>query len=130
MLASWKKSYGTSRQHIKKQRKYFANKGLHSQSYHFSNSHVWMWELYHKEGWPLKNWCFQIVVLEKTLESPVGCKEIKPVNPKGNQPWIFTGKTYTEIEAAIIWQSDAKSSLTDKNPDAGKDWGQEEKRVW
>ena len=85
-LASWKKSYGKPRQHIKKQRHYFANKGLYSQSYGFSSSHVWMWELDYEEGWVLKNRCFQIVVLEKTLESPLDYKEIKPINPKGNQP--------------------------------------------
>ena len=85
-LASWKKSYGKPRQHIKKQRHYFANKGLYSQSYGFSSSHVWMWELDYEEGWVLKNRCFQIVVLEKTLESPLDYKEIKPIDPKGNQP--------------------------------------------
>ena len=81
-------------QHIKKQRQYFAIKDLYCQSYSFSSSQVQMWELDHKEGWVLKNWCFQIVVLEKTLESPLESKKIKPVNPKGNQPWIFTGKDW------------------------------------
>ena len=84
-------------------------------------------ELDHKEGWAPKNWCFWTMVLEKTLESPVGCKEIKPVNPKGNQPWIFTGRTDAEAEAAILWPPDAKSQLTRKDPDSGKDWRQEEK---
>ena len=93
MLASWKKSYDKPTQCIKKQRHYFANKGPHSQSYGFSSSHVWIWELDHKEGWMLKNWCFWTVVLEKTLESSLNCKEIKPVNPKGNQSWILIGRT-------------------------------------
>ena len=84
MLAPWKESYDKPRQHIKKQRHLFANKGLSSQSYGFFSSHIWMWGLDHKEGWVLKNWCFWTVVLEKTLESPLDCKEIKPVNPKGN----------------------------------------------
>ena len=83
---AWKKSYDQPRQYIKKQRHYFADKGLYSQSYGFSSSHVWMWELDHKESWALKNWCLWTVVLAKTLESPLDCKEIKPVNPKGNQP--------------------------------------------
>ena len=98
MLAPWKKSYEKPRQCIKKQRCYFANKVLYSQSYGFSSSHVWMWELDHKEGWASKNWCFLTMVLEKILESPLDCKEIKPVNPKGNQSWIFTGRTDTEAE--------------------------------
>ena len=106
-----------------------ANKGPSSQSYGFSNSHVWMWEIDHKEGWVLKNWCFQTVVLEETLGSRLDCKEIKPVNPKGNQPWIFTGRTDAEAEAPIFWPLGAKSQLTGKDPDAGKDWGQEEKGV-
>ena len=88
-LAPWKKRYDKSRQHIKKQRHHFADRGLYSQSYGFPSSHIWMWELDHKEGWVLMNWCFWNVVLEKTLESPLGSKETKPVNPKGNQPWIF-----------------------------------------
>ena len=86
-----------------------------------------MWELDHKEGWVLKNGCFWTVVLEKTLESPLDCKEIKPVNPKGNQPWIFIGRTDAEAGAPIVWPPDAKSQLTRKDPDAGKDWRQEEK---
>ena len=89
----------------------------------FSSSHVWMWELDHKEGWALKNWCFQTVVIEKTLESPLDCKEIIPVNPEGNQPWIFIGRT--DAEAPLLWLPDAKSQLTGKEPDAGKDWWQE-----
>ena len=104
-----------------------ANKDSYSLSYGFSSSHVWVWELDHKDGWGPKNWCFQIVVLEKTLESPLDCKEIKPVKPKGDQPWIFIGRT--NAEAPIIWPPDAKSWLIGKDPDAGKDWGQKEKGV-
>ena len=115
------------RQHIKKQRHYFANKGPSSQSYGFSSSHVWMWELDYKESWALKNWCFWTVVLEKTLKRRLDCKEIKPVNPKGNQPCIFIGRTDAESEAPILWPPDAKSRLTGKNPDVGKDWRQEDK---
>ena len=127
MLAPWKKSYDKPRQHIKKHKHYFADKDPYSQSYGFTSGHVWMWELDHKEGWVPKNWCFWIAVLEKTLESPLDCKEIKPVNPKGNQSWIFTGKTDAEAEALILWPPDAKSWLIGKDPDAGKDWRQEEK---
>ena len=101
-LAPWKKSYDQPRQHIKKQRHYFANKGLSSQSYGFSSSHVWMWELDHKEGWMLKNWCFWTVVMEKTLESPLDCKEIQPVHSKGDQSWVFIGRTDAEAEAPIL----------------------------
>ena len=93
MLAPWKKNYDKPRQCIKKQRHYFASNDPYNQSFGFSSSHIWMWELDHKEGWALKNWCFSIVMLEKTLESPLGCKRIKPVNPKGDQPWIFTGRS-------------------------------------
>ena len=92
----------------------------------FSSSHVWMWELDYKESWVLKDWCFRTVVLEKTLESPLDCKDIKPVNPKGNQSWIFIGRT--EAEAPILWPCDAKSKLIGKDPNAGKDWRQK-KRV-
>ena len=115
------------KQHIKKKRHYFANKGPYSQSYGFSSSHVWMWELDHKESWALKNWCFWTVVLEKTHESPLDCTEIKPVDPKGNQSWIFIGRTDAEAEAPILWLSDEKSWLIRKDPDTGKDWRQEEK---
>ena len=97
---------------------------LYSQSYSFSSSHVQMWQLDHKEGWVLKNWCYWIVVLEKTLESPLDCRKIKPVTPKGNQSWIFIGRT--EAEAPILRSPEAKSWLTGKDPDAGKDWRQEE----
>ena len=101
-VAIWKKSYDQPRQHIKKQRHYFADKGPSSQSYDFSSSHVWMWELDYKESWGLKNWCFGTVVLEKTLESPLECKEIQPVHPKGNQSWIFIGRTDAETDTPIL----------------------------
>ena len=127
MLAPWNKSYDQPRKHIKKQRHYFANKGPSSQSYSFSSSHIWMWELDHKEGWVPKNWCFWIVLLEKTLQSPLDCKEIQPVHPKGNQSWIFTGRTDAEAEAPTLWSSDAKSQLIRKDSDDGKNWRQEEK---
>ena len=106
---------------LKKQRHYFANKGPSNQSYDFSNSHVWMWELDHKESWVPKNCCFWPVVLEKTLKSPLDCKEIKPVNPKASQSWIFTGRTNAEVEAPILWAPDTQSWLIGKDPDAGKD---------
>ena len=118
-------SHDKPRQHTKKQRHHFVNKGLYSQSYDFSSSHVQMWELDHKEGWALKNWCLQTLVLEKTLASPLDCKEIKPVNLKGNQPWIFIGRT--DAAAPILWPPDANSRLIGKDPDAGKDWRQKEK---
>ena len=111
------------------QRHYFANKGLSSQSYGFSSGHVWMWELDCEEGWVPKNWCFWSVVLEKTLESPLDCKEIQPVHPKGNQSWIFIGRIDAEAETPILWPPDAKNWLTGKDPDAGKDWKQEEKEM-
>ena len=100
---------------------------FHSQSYDFSSSHVWMWELDYKESWVLKNWCFWTVVLEKTFESPLDCKEIQPVHLNGNQSWIFIGRTDAEAEIPIIWPPDMKKWLIWKDPDAGKDWGQEEK---
>ena len=115
------------RQHIKKQRRYFANKDPSNQSYGFPSSHVWMWELDCKESWALKNGCFWTVVLEKTFESPLDCKEIQPVHPKGNWSWLFTGRTDAEAETPILWPSDVKNWLTWKDPDAGKDWRQEEK---
>ena len=93
----------------------------------FSSSHVWMWKLDCKESWAPKNWCFWTVVLEKTPESPLDCKEIQPVHPKGNQPWIFTGRTDAEAETPILWPPDVKNWLIWKDPDAGKDWGQDEK---
>ena len=117
------------RQHIKKQRHYFANKGLSSQGNGFSSSHVWMWELDYKESWMLKNWCFLTVVLENTLKSPLDCKEIQLVHPKEDQSWVFTGRTDVEAETPILWPPDVKSWLIWKDPDARKDWGQEEKET-
>ena len=102
-------------------------KGPSSQSYGFSSSHVWIWELDYKESWVIRNWCFWTVVLEKTLESPLDSKEIKPVNPKRNQSWIVIGRTDAEFEAPILWPPDVKSWLTRKDPDSGEDWRQEEK---
>ena len=127
MLTPWKKSYDQPRQHIKKQRHYFANKGPSSQSYGFSSSHVWMLELDYKESWVLKNWCFWTEVLEKTPEIPLDCKEIQPVNPKGNRSWKFIGRTNTEVETPILWPPDAKNWLFGKDPVTGKDWRWEEK---
>ena len=118
-----------TRRHIKKQRHYFANKGPSSQSYGFSSSHIWMWELDYKESWAPKYWCFWTAVLEKTLESPLDCKEIQPVHPKGNQSWIFIGRTDVEAETPKLWPPDEKSWLILKDPDAGKDWRQEQKGV-
>ena len=201
MLAPWKESYDKSRQHTKKQGHHFTNKGLYSQAYGFSTSHIWMWELDHKEGWVPKNWCFSTVVLERTLQSSLDWKEIKPFNPKGNQPWIligsevkslsrvwlfatpwivayqapqsmeffrqdywsglpfpspgnlpdpgiepgspalqadalpseppgspFIGRAKAKTETPIPWPLDVKNWLIGKDPDAGKDWGQKEKR--
>ena len=129
MLPPWKESYDQPRQYIIKQRHYFANKSLSSQSYGFSSSHAWMWELDYKERRVQKNWCFWTVVLEKTLESPLDCKDIQSVNPKGNQSWIFIGRTDVEAETPILWPPDTKSWLLGKDPDAGKDWRREEKRM-
>ena len=127
MFTPWKESYDQPRQHIQKQRHYFANKGPSSQGYGFSGGHLWMWELDCEESWVLKNWCFWIVVLEKTLESPLDCNEIQPVHPKGDQSWVFIGRTDAKPETPIFWPPDAKGWLIGKDPDAGKDWGQEEK---
>ena len=121
-LAPWKKSYDQPRQHIKKQRHYFADKGSSSQSFGFSSGHVWMWELDYKESWALKNWCLWTVVLQKTLENPLDCKEIKLVNPKGNQSLTFIGRTDAEAETPILWPPDVNNWLI------GKDWSQEEMR--
>ena len=123
----WKESYDQSRQHIKKQRHYFANKGLSGQGYSFSSGHVWMLELDYKQSWAQKNWFFRTVVLEKTLESPLYCKEIQPVHPKGDQSWVFIGKTDVIAEIPILWPPDVKSWFIEKDLDAGKDWGQEVK---
>ena len=106
---------------------HFADKGPFSQGYGFSSGHVWMWELDYKERWAPENWCFWTVVLEKTLESPLDCKEIQPVHPKGNQSWIFIGRADAESETPILWPSDAKNWLIWKDSDAEKDWRQEEK---
>ena len=123
-LTPWKKSYNKPRQHIKKQRHHFADKGLYS--YGFPSSHIQMWESDHKEGWAPKHWYFHNAVLKKTLEKLLDCKEIRLVNLKRNQPWIFIGMTNAEVEAAIqytiLWPPDVKSWLTEKDPDAGKDW--------
>ena len=126
-FAPWKKSYDKHRQHIKKQRHDFANKGPSSQGYGFSSSYVWMWELDHKWGWAPKNWCFQTVVLEKTLESALDCKKIQPDHPKGNQSWMFIGRTDAEAKTPVLWPPDGKNWLIGKDPDAGQDWRQEEK---
>ena len=131
-LAPWKKSYDKPRHHIfffLKSRHHFADKVPYSQSYGgFSSSYVRMWKLNHKGGWVLKNWHFWIVV-EKTLESPLNCKEMKPVNPKGNQPWVFIGRTDAEAEAPILWPPDVKRRLIGKDPDAGKGWREKENGV-
>ena len=107
----WLKSCDQPRQCIKKQRHHFADSGPYRQSYGFSSSHVQVWELDHKESWALKNWCFGTVVLVKTLETPLDCKEIKPVNPKGNQLWIFIGRTDAEAEAPVLWLMGRADSL-------------------
>ena len=121
-----KESYNQPRKHIKKQRHFFVHKGPSSQGYSFSSSHVWMWELDYTENWVPKNWCFWTVVLEKTLESPLNCKVIQPVHPKGDQSWVFIGRTDLEAETPIIWPPGVKSWLIWKDPGAGKDWRQEE----
>ena len=127
MFTPWKKSYGKPRQHMKKQTYYFVNKDLSSQSCGFSNSHGWMWKLDHKESLAPQNWWFWHVVLEKTLESPLDCEEIQPVHSKGDQSWVFIWRTDAEAETLILWPPHAKSWLIGKDPDAGRDWGQEEK---
>ena len=115
------------RQHIKKQRHYFVSKGPPNQGYGFSSGRVWMWELDYKESWAPKNWCFWTVMLEKTLESPLDCKEIQPIHPKGDRSWVFIGRTAVEAETPILWPPDPKNWLIWKDPNAGKDWRQEEK---
>ena len=115
MLAPCKKSYDQPRQHIKKQRRYFANQGLSNQSFSFSRSHLSMWELDCEESWAPRTWCFWTVVLEKTLESPLDCKEIQPVHRKGNQSWIFIGRTDAEAETPILWPPDVKNGLIGKD---------------
>jgi len=118
----WKKRYDQPRQHTKEQRHYLTDKGMSSQSYGFSSSHVWMWELDYKESWAPKNWCFWIVVLVKTLDSPLDSKKIKPVNPKGNQSWIFIGRT--DAETPTLWPPDEKNWFIGRDSDARKDWRQ------
>ena len=133
MIASWQESYDKPRQCVKKQRHHFADKRLYSQGYGLSSSHVQMWERDDKEGRALKNWYFWTVVVEKTPESPLESKEIKPVNLKGNQPWILFGRTDAEAEAPILWPPDAKNWLIGKDPDAGKHLkaeGEEGDRRW
>ena len=131
MLAPWEKNYDQPRQHITKQRHYFANKSPSSQGYGFSSSHVWTWELDSKESWVPKNWCFSTVVLENTLESPLDCKEIQPVHPKGDQSWVFIGRA-VEAETPILWPPDVKSWFIWKDPDAGRlrAGGERDDRRW
>ena len=126
-LIPWKESYDQPREHIQKQRHYFANKDPSSQGYGFSSGHIWMQKLNCEESWAPKNWCFWTVVLEKTLESPLDCKEVQPVRPKGDQFWVFIGRTDAKVETPILWPPDVKSWLIGKDPDAWQDCGQEEK---
>ena len=123
MLAPWKKSYGQTRQHIKKERHYFADKSPCRQSNDFYSSHIWMWELDHKESCVPKNWWFWTMVLEKTLESPLDCKEIKPVHPKGNQSWISTVETDAEADAPVLWPPMQRADSLEKTLMLGKDEG-------
>ena len=132
MLAPWKKNY-TNLESILKSRGITFQQRSSSQSSGLSSGQVWMWDLDYKEGWAPENWCFSTVVLEKTLESPLDCKEIQPVHPKGNQSWIFIGRTDIEAETAILWPPDANNWLIGKDPDARQDWRQEDKgmtEVW
>ena len=117
----------TNLESMLKSRHYFVNKGQSSQGYSFSSGHVCMWELFCEESWAWKNWCFWTVVLEKTLESPLDCKEVQPVHPKGDQSWVFIWRTNVEAKSLILWPPDAKNCLIGKNPDAGNDWRWEEK---
>ena len=120
-----KESYDQPKQYIQKQRHYFANKGPSSQGYDFSSSDAWMWELGWEESWVLKNWCFWTVVLEKILESPLDCREIQPVHPKGDQPWDFFERNDAKAETPVLWPSHVKSWLIGKDSDVGRDSGQE-----
>ena len=129
MLPPWKESYDQPRQHIQKQRYYFANKGLSSQGYGFSSGHVWMWELDYKESWEPKNWCFWTVVLEKTLESPLDWKEIQPVHPKGDQSWVFIGRTCVEAETPIFFHLMRRADSLEKTLMLGGIGGRR-RRVW
>ena len=124
MLLHWKE---IQKQRGYRYKYYFANKGPSSQGYGFSSGHVWMWELDFEESWVMKNWCFWTVVLEKTLESLLGCKEIQPVHPKGAQFWVFIERTDDKAETPMLWPPDVKSWLIWKDSDAGKDWRREEK---
>ena len=124
MLAPWKENYDKPRQHVKKQRD-FANEGPSSQGYGSSRSHIWIWELDYKESWAPKNWCFWTVVLKKTLESPLDCKEIQPVHPKGNHSWIFIGRTDAEAETPILWCCEGKNWVLWKRA-----WCWERLKVW
>ena len=126
-LTPWKESYDQPRYHIKKADTYFANKGPSSQGYGFSSGHVWMWELDCEESWVPKNWCLWTVVLEKTLGSPLDSKEIQPVYPKGDRSWVFIRRTDAKAETPILWPLDGKSWLIGKDPDAGRDRGQEKR---
>ena len=131
MLTPWKESYDQPRQRIKKQRYYFANKGPCSQSYGFSSRNVWMWELDYKEIWAPKNWCFWTMMLEKTLKSPLDCKEIQPVHSKWNQSWLFIGRTDAEAKTPILWPPDVKSWLFEKTLTLGKIEGRRRRgRQW
>ena len=127
MLALWKKSYDQPREHIQRQRHYFADKGPSSQINGLSSSHVWMWELDYIESWTLKNWYFWTVVLEKTLESPLDCKEVQPVHSQGDQSWVFIGRTDAKAETPTLCPPDGKNWLIWKDLEAGKDWRQEKK---
>ena len=124
---SWNKTYDQPREHVRKQRHYFASIGPTSQSCGFSSSYVWMWELDHKESWAPKNCCFLTVLLEKIPESLLNCKEIQSVNPKGNQSCIFIGRADAEAEPPILWPPDVKNWLIWKDTNAGIDWRWEEK---
>ena len=135
MLTPWKKSYDQTRQNIKNRDITLPTKVCLIKAMLFYSSHIWIWELDHRENWVPKNWCFWIVFLEKTLESPLDCKEIKPANPKGNRTWIFIGRTYAEDEAPILWPPGAKSWLIGKDPDPGRGWsrrrrGRQRMRWW
>ena len=127
MLTPWKESYDQPRQYIEKQSHYFVHKDPSSQGYGFSSGHVWMWEFDYKESWVPKKWWFWTAVLEKTLESPLDCKEIHPVHFKGDQSWVFIGRTDFEAASPILWPPDAMTWLIWKDPDVERDWGQEEK---
>ena len=129
MLAPWKKSFDQPRQHIRKQRHYFANKGLSNQSYGFSSSHVWMWELDSEEGWALKNWCFWTVVLEKTLESPLDCKEIQPVHLKGDQSWVFIERLMLKLKLHYFGHLMQRADSSEKTLMLGKIEGRR-RRGW